>query len=137
MKQVFADTFYWVALLNPRDDLHQEVFRFSQTITNLRRVTTEEVLIEVLNFFSNYDSLVKQKVLRFTRRISNELSIHIIPQTHASFRSGLELYERRLDKGYSLTDCISMQTMKELKITDILTHDRHFAQEGFNILFSK
>ncbi|NJO42467.1 MAG: type II toxin-antitoxin system VapC family toxin [Cyanobacteria bacterium CRU_2_1] len=137
MKQVFVDTFYWVALLNPRDDLHQEIFQFSQTITTVLRVTTEEVLIEVLNFFSNYDALMRQKASRFTHRISNELSIHIIQQTHASFQSGLELYERRLDKGYSLTDCISMQTVKQLGITDILTRDRHFTQEGFNILLSK
>ena len=135
MKQVFADTFYWVALLNPRDDLHQEVFQFSRTITDVRRVTTEEVLIEVLNFFSDYDALIKQKALRFARKISNEMSIRVVQQNHASFQSGLELYERRLDKGYSLTDCISMQIMKQLGITDILTRDRHFTQEGFNIIF--
>ena len=134
MKQVFADTFYWVALLNPRDDFHQEVFQFSRTITDVRRVTTEEVLIEVLNFFSDYDALMKQKALRFARKISNEMSICVVQQTHASFQSGLELYERRLDKG-CLTDCISMQTMKQLGIADILTRDRHFAQEGFNIIF--
>jgi predicted nucleic acid-binding protein len=43
----------------------------------------------------------------------------------------LSLYETRPDKGYSLTDCISMNTMRQERISDILTHDSHFTQEGF------
>jgi len=50
------------------------------------------------------------------------------------FLKALELYESRLDKGYSLTDCISMNVCRELGIKEILTHDRHFEQEGFKIL---
>ncbi len=46
----------------------------------------------------------------------------------------MSLYESRLDKGYSLTDCISMTVMRERNISDVLTHDNHFRQEGFKIL---
>lgn len=60
----------------------------------------------------------------------------MVEQTHQSFLLGLDLYQNRLDKGYSLTDCISMNTMRQLGITEILTHDRHFTQEGFVILFN-
>ena len=60
--------------------------------------------------------------------------MEVIPQTPTSFASGFELYARRLDKEYSLTDCISMQTMRERGITEVLTHDHHFAQEGFIVL---
>jgi predicted nucleic acid-binding protein len=49
---------------------------------------------------------------------------------------GLKLYQQRLDKGYSLTDCISMNTMRKSGITEVLTHDLHFTQEGFIIVFS-
>jgi predicted nucleic acid-binding protein len=49
--------------------------------------------------------------------------------------SGFELYVARPDKGYSLTDCISMQTMRRDGLTDVLTNDRHFEQEGFRALF--
>jgi predicted nucleic acid-binding protein len=41
----------------------------------------------------------------------------------------------RPDKGYSLTDCISMGTMRREAITEVLTNDRHFEQEGFRALF--
>ncbi len=58
-----------------------------------------------------------------------------MPQSHESFLAGLKLYEARLDKGYSLTDCISMNTMKAEGLTEVLTNDEHFAQEGFRALF--
>jgi uncharacterized protein len=60
--------------------------------------------------------------------------MQVIQQTHESFLAGILLYENRIDKGYSLTDCISMNTMRQLSINEILTHDRHFTQEGFVIL---
>ena len=37
--------------------------------------------------------------------------------------------------GYSLVDCISMQTMRQQGLTEALTNDRHFEQEGFRALF--
>jgi uncharacterized protein len=61
-------------------------------------------------------------------------SIVIVPQSQNSFRAGFTLYRNRPDKQYSLTDCISMETMRQQGITEILTHDVHFTQEGFVIL---
>jgi predicted nucleic acid-binding protein len=58
-------------------------------------------------------------------------TVRIVAQTADSFRSGFDLYRVRLDKGYSLTDCISMQAMRGEGITDALTNDVHFEQEGF------
>ena len=59
----------------------------------------------------------------------------IVSQTAASFSAGLNLYRARLDKGYSLTDYISMETMRYEGITDVLTNDGHFEQEGFRAIF--
>lgn len=58
-----------------------------------------------------------------------------MPQTHENFLAGLDLYKARADKGYSLTDCISMIAMRERNLTEVLTHDHHFTQEGFTSLF--
>jgi predicted nucleic acid-binding protein len=58
----------------------------------------------------------------------------VIPQSHESFLSGFDLYAARPDKGYSLTDCISMQAMRREGLTDALANDRHFQQEGFRAL---
>jgi hypothetical protein len=45
---LFADTFYWVALLNPRDAVHARVTSFDSSLGTARLVTTDEVLTEVL-----------------------------------------------------------------------------------------
>lgn len=58
----------------------------------------------------------------------------VVPQSRQSFLAGLKLYRDRPDKGYSLTDRISMETMRREGLTDVLTNDRHFEQEGFRAL---
>ncbi len=61
-------------------------------------------------------------------------AVIVITQSHQLFLDGLALYKGCPDKGYSLTDCISMQVMRREGITEILTHDAHFTQGGFTIL---
>ncbi|MGB5768689.1 MAG: PIN domain-containing protein [Crocosphaera sp.] len=134
MKPIFADTFYWVALINKKDNWHQRVIELTSTLKNVEIVTTDEVLIEVLNFLSATVSL-RGRTVQFVDDIMNNPHIQVIPQNRESFLQGLNLYRRRLDKKYSLTDCISMTVMKRLKINEVLTHDHHFKQEGFIILF--
>jgi uncharacterized protein len=63
-----------------------------------------------------------------------DASITVLPQTRQRFEDGFALYKSRPDKAYSLTDCISMNTMRQEGFSEILTHDAHFTQEGFTIL---
>jgi len=135
MKVLFADSFYWVALLDPRDQWHQRARNFSRNLKSVSFVTTDEVLTEFLNFFSAYNSLMRRLAIQQVRDVFESQNVQVIPQTRERFIASLDLYEQRPDKEYSLTDCISMQVMKEMGITEVLTHDRHFAQEGFIILF--
>ena len=67
--------------------------------------------------------------------LQHDPDIYIVPQTRACFLDGLALYNARTDKGYSLTDCISMQTMRWEGLAEALTNDRHFEQEGFRPVF--
>jgi predicted nucleic acid-binding protein len=135
MRALFADTFYWAALLNPKDQWHQEVRRFNRTLGVVQLVTTDEVLTEFLNFFSGFEATIKAGAAQRAKLILQNATVQVISQSRETFLAGLQLYSHRLDKGYSLTDCISMQTMKSLGITEVLTHDNHFAQEGFTVLF--
>ncbi|MGI8640290.1 MAG: type II toxin-antitoxin system VapC family toxin [Pyrinomonadaceae bacterium] len=134
MKKIFADTFHWAALLNPKDQWHQSAKETQQKPGKVRLVTTETVLIELLNFFSEYGAEMRQIVVDTTRDILVDLEIEYFPHSPEVFLEALDFYENRLDKGYSLTDCISMLTMKNLGVQEILTHDNHFEQEGFAIL---
>ena len=135
MRTVFADAFYWIALINPGDDWYLSARNISLSLYPVSFVTTEEVLIETLNFYAPKGDQKRQRACSALQSTFTNPSIQVISQTHDSFQSGVELYQSRLDKGYSLTDCISMNTMHELVITEVLTHDHHFTQEGFTILF--
>jgi predicted nucleic acid-binding protein len=131
MRAVFAGTFYWIALTLPRDSAYERAQQVSDDI-----VTTEEVLTEYLTFFSEAPEYPRREVAaNVGAMLSDPGVVRIIPQSHDSFVAEFELYRARPDKGYSLTDCISMQTMRREGLTEVLTNDRHFEQEGFRALF--
>jgi predicted nucleic acid-binding protein len=132
---VFADTFYWAALTSTEDKDHGRAMDFSRSLKPDRIVTTDEVLTEYLAFFSGAKPSVRLQAGDNVEVLIRSSAVVVIPQSRKSFLAGLELYRVRPDKGYSLTDCISMQTMRREGITQVLTNDAHFAQEGFRALF--
>ncbi|MEO0533773.1 MAG: nucleic acid-binding protein [Cyanobacteria bacterium P01_A01_bin.123] len=136
MKSVFADTFYWLALLNPRDDWHKSALHYTRQNPNIPLVTTDGVLDEVLNYASTQGALMRQKALALCTQMVREPRISIVSYTSEVRELGMSLYGQRSDKAYSLTDCISMVVMQKMNIVEVLTHDKHFTQEGFIILFS-
>jgi predicted nucleic acid-binding protein len=88
-----------------------------------------------MTFFSA-DPWQRSRAAAAVRSLLADPEIRVIPQSHESFLAGLTLYEGRPDKGYSLVDCISMQTMRKEQITEVLSpNDRRFEQEGFRALF--
>ena len=135
MKVEFADTSYWVALIDAKDQWHEKAAALSRALDGDSILTTDEVRTEVLAFFSAYSSRTRQRVSQFVfDLVNNETHVEVIEQSRASFLAGLALYEGRPDKSYSLVDCISMQLMRAEGLRDVLTSDGHFAQEGFSIL---
>jgi uncharacterized protein len=78
---------------------------------------------------------LRREVTANVEAILIDPGVRVVPQTHDSFATGFDLYRTRPDKGYSLTDCISMQTMRREGLTEVLTNDRHFEQKGFRALF--
>jgi predicted nucleic acid-binding protein len=106
---------------------------FDATLGDSLLYTTDEVLTEFLAFYSATD--LRTRAAAFGQRILSAVGTTVIPQTRAGFLDALALYQARPDKYYSLTDCVSMQAMRREGLTDVLTNDHHFTQEGFRILF--
>jgi predicted nucleic acid-binding protein len=131
----FADTFYWIALIHPKDAWHGQVVAWEHTHPRARLVTAEEVLVEVLNWFAARGPAGRSLAAAAVRSMRADASIQILPQTTTDFDAALALYEARPDKEYSLTDCRSMVALRALGISEVLTNDHHFTQEGFTILF--
>ncbi len=131
----FADTFYWIAVSEPRDAWHARALAWQSANPAARFVTTEEVLAEVLTWYAGSGPVGRAHAVAVARTILADPATQVLPQTSTELLAALALYEARPDKGYSLTDCRSMLAMRSLGIQDALTNDRHFTQEGFTILF--
>lgn len=134
MSTVFADTLYWIALINSRDQWHERAVSIKTALADSSLVTTDSVLTEVANFFAEYGEVMRRKVALAIRTILSDEQVEVFSETRQTFLDGLTMYESRSDKGYSITDCIAMNVMRKRGITEVLTHDTHFTQEGFHLL---
>src|SRR5258708_7256037 len=133
MIALFADTFYWIALADSADGAHQQALALTADRAASRIVATDEA--EYLTFFATAPEQMRRKAVTNAERILEDPGVRVVPQSRASFLTGMALYGARPDKGYSLVDCISMQTMRSEGLTEVLTNERHFEQEGFRVLF--
>jgi predicted nucleic acid-binding protein len=131
MKAVFADSSFYVALLNADDELHSRAADLTRHLQG-RIVTTEWVLAEVADAFCRPP--FRKLALELIRDLQRDPSVRIVRATHKLFEHGLSLYGRRADKNWSLTDCTSFVVMQQLSLMEVLTADRHFDQAGFRPL---
>jgi predicted nucleic acid-binding protein len=127
----FADTFDLLALGNPADPAYLKARSIAATPTG-KVVTTEWVLTELA------DALLapvnRSAFLRLFRRLQANSAFEFVQPDQVLFERGIDLYARRPDKEWSLTDCISFVVMTERGLTEALTGDRHFEQAGFRAL---
>lgn len=131
MKRLFADTVYWIALTNSFDQYHAKAVEVSSALGRCRLFTTEAVLTEFLNALADKGPHVRAAAVEMVEAIMNNSQVTVIPQNRRTFSRSLAFYKSRPDKGYSLTDCGSMLLMRERHLSEALTTDRHFEQEGF------
>ena len=137
VKKVFADTFYFLAIAVAEDQWHQQTLAIQATLGRVHIYTIDEMLTEFLAAMSGRGRINRRLGVDIVRQLLSDEFVTVLHQSHQSFLDGLELYEKRDDKGYSLVDCISMNTCRQHRISDILTNDHHFEQEGFNVLVSE
>ena len=130
MPYVFADACYWIALIYPYDSLHARAHDLRDAVRNRTIVTTDGVLIELLNYFSEYGQHWRSVAVQAVYAIQSDHDVEVVPQTEGLFAAALELYAGRPDKEYSFIDCASMCVMRSYRIGDALTNDHHFTQEG-------
>lgn len=129
---VFLDTFGLIAWINTRDAAHQSVRAYLETYSG-RIVTTEWVLLEFADAFA--DSRVRATAAETINRIHELPMFRVVGFERAVHRAGFELYTSRLDKDWSLTDCVSFAVMTQQGLSDALTADHHFEQAGFRAVF--
>lgn len=133
MRRVFADTGYWIAVLDPKDELHDRAREVSQHLGHAKLITTEMVLTELLNFFADRPDR-KEVITAAVHAVLQDSNTEVVPQTSLQFRDAFSRYKSRTDKEWSLTDCASFLVMEQKAIHEALAHDHHFEQAGFQAL---
>src|SRR5438093_4513482 len=98
MTQLFADTSFFVAFLNPEDEQHAAAVEYVQTHPD-QMVTTQWVLAELGNFLSKGPT--RRLFAPFVRRLQQEQTVTVVEADDGVFQHALDLYGRRRDKAWS------------------------------------
>ena len=127
MTPVFADTFYFLALLNRNDVNHAKAVEWTKLVQGM--LTTEWVLLELA------DGLARTRQRQIFGQTRQQLltakDCRVLPLDMGLYEEGIQRYSARTDKDWSLTDCLSFVVMEREGIHEALTGDRHFEQAGF------
>lgn len=128
MSERFADAFVFLAMLNRGDRMHAAAVRALEGSGD-PLVTTSWVLTELADGLCAARS--RAVFVALEQRLRMDHRVTIVSAEERLYQAGLELYRRRPDKDWSLTDCISFVVMRERGTVEALTGDRHFEQAGF------
>ena len=131
MSVCFADSFYYLALLNRRDECHERAEALADSLEG-GTVTTAWALTEVADALSHRAH--RRHVVELVDALRADPDCEIVPPSTGLLERGWRLYVERRDKDWSLTDCISFVVMRDNGITEALTADHYFEQAGFTIL---
>jgi hypothetical protein len=131
---VFADTAFWIGITRRSDQHHQRAIAWRAWLerSTPRVVTTEAVLWECLNGLSAADTR-RQAVANYRLCTTSDL-IEVVRFEATIADEAVALYEARMDKAWSATDCLSFLTMQRHNLSAALTTDHHFEQAGFRAL---
>jgi uncharacterized protein len=131
---MFLDTSGLLSLYDSRDAFHEDAVREFHRADGL--LTHNYVLAELVALV-NARRLPRQTALDYIRDLLDHPLLEILWVDEAFHRAGLDLLYRRVDKSYSLCDAISFLQMQARGITEALTTDSHFEQEGLVRLLKK
>ena len=131
---IFADTGYFIALLDTRDAFHALTLRWARALDE-PLLTTEYVMVETFNYFSAPSQ--RFRPLGLLEQLHRTPQVEIMPSSPRLFSQGVHLFEQRPDKEWSLTDCISLVVMQQRGLSRVLAYDHHFAQAGYEPLLRR
>jgi predicted nucleic acid-binding protein len=133
-RDLFVDTSGFFALLDARDPLHQAARRLllKAQAAKRRLVTTDYVLDETATLFKARGEGPLAEP--FFERVFQSAACRVEWTDEAAFQTVRAFFIKHADQAWSFTDCVSFCAMKELRLQEALTTDRHFEQAGFTVL---
>jgi len=133
-KAAFLDTGFAIALAAPRDRYHARAVQLADDLkaTNSTIVNTRAVLLEIGAALAK--TAYREAAVAIIEMLENDPVVEIIPLQDDLFAEAFALFRARMDKEWSLTDCVSFVVMRRRGIRDVLAADIHFQQAGFKVL---
>jgi uncharacterized protein len=134
VREVFADTSALYALVDRNDAGHVAAKRGVGRLlaADRRIVTTDYIIAETVNLGNaRGGALVANRVLDLVEQSSGIRLEWIGPDR---FDTAKAFFRKHSDHTYSFTDCTSFVVMRELRLAEALTTDRHFREAGFTAL---
>ncbi|HOF01607.1 MAG TPA: PIN domain-containing protein [Spirochaetota bacterium] len=134
INKIFIDTFAWIALINKSDNYHKlSVDLFNEIlIKNNKLYTSTFIITETINALSKF--MYRKPILEFLNRIQNSQILNLIEINMDIYNNSINLFKKRIDKEWGLTDCSSFIVMEKYDIIKAFTNDKHFEQAGFELL---
>ncbi|MCL4537264.1 MAG: PIN domain-containing protein [Nitrospirae bacterium] len=134
MKNVFFDSWGWVAIANKNDNYHERVYSFYKDLLLSRGlpITTDYILAETITFLrAKIDfKLVDTFIETILNAVKNERII-LERIDEKRWAKAWELSKKYNDKtSISFFDFTSFVVMKEIRISEALTNDKHFEEVG-------
>jgi uncharacterized protein len=131
LNPIFIDTLFIVALINQRDQYHDQAVKLADRYEGHPLLITDAVLLEIGNTLAR---AYKREAIAIIEQILSSEEVQIAHLTPALFEQAFTVYGSHQDKDWSLVDCISFVVMRNAGATQVLTFDRHFVQAGFEVL---
>ena len=132
--KMLVDTAGFLSLYDEADDYHRQAVSFYDAAA--KRLTTNYVLAEYVAL-AHVRGVPRREIIKFSNRILDDKTIETIWIDENLHRRAVALLRERADKSYSLCDAVSFVVMRERGISESLTTDKHFRQEGFIRLLGK
>ena len=131
MRAVFADTFFFLTLLERTDAMHTRAI-LEARVPNRHFLTTEAVLMELGDALHQPEQ--RHEFTAIHDMVHKTPGWEVVPASPLLFKAGLDIFRRHRDKSWQMTDCISFAVMRKRHLREALTGDGHFEQAGFKAL---
>jgi len=128
---MLLDTSGLFCLLSSREsghDLAKAMFAQSARSMVHNYVLTEMVALGIAR------GVPSERVLAFLIALVEVPEVELVWVDEVLHDRGMQLLRERTDKAYTLCDAVSFTLMRDRAVTDALTTDHHFSQEGFRKL---
>lgn len=129
--KLFVDTSFVIALINARDQYHEQAESLSYQFENSLLLTTGAILLEIGNALARD---FREEAVRIIRVLRNSKRVEVVEIDETLSEKGLLIYEKYTDKTWGLVDCISFVVLWEGGLIEVLTFDADFEQAGFTIV---